>query len=193
MPSLLPSISKDDVGKHRLSTTSIVAPLLVHFSDGCAPNGLFCALVVYLISSCGWKIAYRSSSPSCIATPSCVARNCVEFQLQVPGSAILVNSYTHFEVHPSIPERLYPSFCRKTCQDILSGLEKVSKLRNCDSPRSTLAFFCCRCRGPAHPAIVHSSDDGQKFAKCTEDTRVFFELERRHTVWLEDTSTLAGL
>ena len=190
MPSLLPSISKEDVKKHRLPTTSTATPLLVHFSDGCAPKGLFCAFVVYLLSSCGWKIA------ECSSTPSCIACNCIEFRPPVPGLATLINSYTHFEVHLSIPEQLYPSFCRKACQDILCGLEKAIELLNCDSPGSTVSYslaFFCHCREPAHPATVYSTGNGQKFATCTANTQKYYPLEWRHMVWLEDTKTPAGI
>ena len=50
MPSLLQTISLEKVRK-QLSLPSItVAPLLVYFPAGCAQNGVFCALVVYLLT-----------------------------------------------------------------------------------------------------------------------------------------------
>ena len=186
MPSLLPSMTQEDISKYRLPTTSTVAPLLMYFPDGCAPNGIFCALVVYLLSTCKWKISYQS------CTPSCVACNCIEFQLPIiPGSVTLIDSFTHFEVHPSIPERLYPKFCPETRQHIVSGLEKAFELNSCEDFESEVAFFC-HCKEPPHPGTLYISDDGQ-FLKCTENTGKYCQLEQQHIVWLDDIATLASV
>ena len=55
MPSLLQTITPEEVSKQFPLPSSFAAPLLVHFPDGCAQNGVFCALVVYLLSVSGWK------------------------------------------------------------------------------------------------------------------------------------------
>ena len=41
MPSLLQTITSEEVGKHFSTTTSSAAPLLVHSPAGCAQNGIF--------------------------------------------------------------------------------------------------------------------------------------------------------
>ena len=87
MPSLLQMITPKEVSKQLPPPSSSAAPLLVHFPAGCAQNGVFCALVVYLISVSGWKFAK--------GTPNCVSRNCV--CLQLPGKPVcitLVDSFT---------------------------------------------------------------------------------------------------
>ena len=55
MPSLLQAISPEEVRKQLPPPSTSAAPLLVHFPSGCAQNGVFCALVVYLFSECHWK------------------------------------------------------------------------------------------------------------------------------------------
>ena len=57
MPSLLQMITPEEVTKLLSPPSSLAAPLLVHFLAGCAQNGVFCALVVYLLSVSGWKFA----------------------------------------------------------------------------------------------------------------------------------------
>ena len=195
MPSLLPSITKGDVEKHRPAAMSSVAPLLIYFPDGCAPFGVFCALVVYLLLICTWRISYQSGCPSC------VARNCIEFQLPIPGSATLIDSFTHFELHLSIPEVLCSSFCPETRQSMLAGLEKASETRQsmltslekaseshqCEDSQFEVAFFC-HCKEPAHPG-TYTCKDGHKFLMCQKYTGKYCKLKRHHTVWLEDTIT----
>ena len=53
MPSLLQMITPREVSKQLPPPSSSAAPLLVHFPAGCAQNGVFCALVVYLVSVSG--------------------------------------------------------------------------------------------------------------------------------------------
>ena len=181
MPALLDPIKKEDIEKHRPAAMSSVAPLLIYFPDGCAPFGLFCALVVYLLSKCKWRISYQSCSPSC------VARNCIEFQLPIPGSATLIDSFTHFEMHLSIPEECCPSFCPEVRRSVLAGLEKALESPQCDDSQFEVAFFC-HCEEPTHLGTLDSS---KKFLKCRENTQNYCQLDKRHTMWLEDTTTLS--
>ena len=78
MPFLLQTISVEKV-------PSITVPtLLVYFPAGCARNGDFCALVVYLLTKCQWKFAK--------GVPECVSRSCVHLQLpDKPVSIALVD------------------------------------------------------------------------------------------------------
>ena len=57
MPSLLRMISSEEFSKLLPPPSSSAAPLLVHFPAGCAQNGVFCAVVVYLLSKCQWNFA----------------------------------------------------------------------------------------------------------------------------------------
>ena len=73
MPSLLQMITSKEVSKQLPPPSFSAAHLLVHFPTGCTQNGVFCGLVVYLISVSGWKFAK--------GTPNCSSCNCVCFQL----------------------------------------------------------------------------------------------------------------
>ena len=86
-------ITPEEVSK-LLPPPSSAAPLLVHFPAGCAQNGVFCALVVFLISKCLWKFACNVKG-----NPLCVSRSCVRFQFPgKPASIVLVDSFSYFEV-----------------------------------------------------------------------------------------------
>ena len=57
MPSLLQMTSPDELVQKPPAPSSSAAPLLVYFPAGCAQNGVFCALVVYLLSEYHWEFA----------------------------------------------------------------------------------------------------------------------------------------
>ena len=92
MPALLPHFTKRELEK-LLDPSK--PPLLFPFTDGCAPTGLFCALIVCLTSPMiGWKVLHNSrcfsgvkSNAVCLHVP------------QLGLLCILVDSYYHFELH----------------------------------------------------------------------------------------------
>ena len=87
MPSLLRTISLEKVRKQLPLPSITVTPLLVYFPAGCARNGVFCALVVYLLTKCQWKFAK--------GVPECVSHSCVHLRLlDKPVSIALVDSFT---------------------------------------------------------------------------------------------------
>ena len=73
MPFLLRKISVENVRKQLPLLSITVAPLLVYFPARCARNGVFCALVVYLLTKFQWKFAK--------GIPECVSHSCVHLQL----------------------------------------------------------------------------------------------------------------
>ena len=106
MPSLLRTISLEKVRKQLPLPSITVAPLHVYFSAGCAQNGVFCALVVYLLTKCQWKFAK--------GVPECVSHSCVHLQLpDKPVSIALVDSFTFFKVRVEVPDHMYPKVCPK--------------------------------------------------------------------------------
>ena len=170
----------EEVNEHR-PTTSSVEPLLVHFPNGCAPNGVFCALVVYLLSSCGWKISYRDSSPIC------VSRNCIEFQLPDPGSVTLIDSFAYLEVHVVALKHLYPIVCPEVRSAIFSGLQQASHALKYGDLDLEDAFFCS-CTTPPHAATLCVRKHGH-YWRCSQNPALYSQLEQKHTVWFENMST----
>ena len=177
MPSLLQMISQEEVNKQLRSQSSSVAHLLVHFPAGCAQNGVFCALVVYLISVSGWKFAKGNSHR--------VSRNCVCFQL--PGKPVcvtLVDFFTFFEVHIKAPNTMYPELCPMIRIAIFSGLKAAAESLRYNNSTPVPAFMCTECSSSPHAATI---DDQGCYLTCTISTN-FMPLTRKHTVWLQKLS-----
>ena len=174
MPSLLQMITPKEVSKQLPPPSSSAAPLLVHFPAGCAQNGVFCALVVYLLSVSGWKFAK--------GTPHCVSRNCVCFQL--PGKPVcitLVDSFTYFELHVKAPSTMYPQLCPMIRIAVFSGLKAAAESLKYNNSTPVPAFVCTECSSPLHAATI---DDQGCYMICTISTN-FMPLTTQHTVWLQ--------
>jgi len=77
MPCLLQITSSEEVAKHRVNSSAATVPLVLHFPPGVPPLGIFCLLVVYLLSASNhspspWKLVVDR-----LTTPVCLHRNCV--------------------------------------------------------------------------------------------------------------------
>ena len=150
MPSLLQMTSPEEIMKQLPSPSSSAAPLLVHFPAGCAQNGVFCALVVYLLSKYRWKFAKGTSE--------CVACSCVCFQL--PGKPVciaLVDSFSYFTVHVKALDAMCHKVCPMIREAIFSGLNAASKSMRYNNSTPVPAFFC-KCSSPPHAATPAIED-----------------------------------
>ena len=174
MPSLLQMITPEEVNKQLPPLSSAAAPLLVHFPAGCAQNGVFCALIVYLISVSGWKFARGR-------TPYCVSRNCICFQLPgKPACITLVDSFAYFELHVKAPNTMYPELCPMIRVAIFSGLKAAAESLNYNNSTPVPAFVC-NCSSSPHAATF---DDQGRYMICTTSTN-YPPLTKQHTVWLQ--------
>ena len=178
MPSLLRMISSEEVSKLLPPPSSSAAPLLVHFPAGCAQNGVFCAVVVYLLSKCQWKFARYIEG-----NPLYVSRSCVHFKFPgKPASIVLVDSFTYFEVHIEIRDALYPKVCPMIRDSIFSGLKVAAKTLRYNNSTSVPAFFC-KCSSPPHAATPVIEDD-DCYLMCTMTDNDGGLLMKQHSVWL---------
>ena len=172
MPSLLQMSLPEEVMKQLPSTA---APLLVHFPAGCAQNGIFCALVVYLLSECQWKFAKGALE--------CVSRSCVCFQL--PGKPVciaVVDSFSYFKICVKALDTMYPKVCPMIRKAIFCGLKAAYEALRYNNSTPVPAFFC-KCSTPPHAAIP-TVDDENQYLMCTESTNSG-PLTKKHTVWLD--------
>ena len=174
MPSLLEMVCREEVEKQLPPPSTCAAPLLVHFPAGCAQNGVYCALVVYLLSQHHWKIACGPDS-----TPLCVSRSCIYFQLPDKTVCVaLVDSFAFFEVHVKAPETKYPKICPMIREAIFSGLKAAADVLRYNNSTPVPAFLC-KCSSPPHTA---TPDDGYLVCtKCTE----YGPLTKQYTIWLD--------
>ena len=180
MPSLLAMVSPEEVSKYLPPPSSSAAPLLVHFPAGCAQNGVFCTLVVYLISKCQWEIECNPEG-----APLCASRSCVRFQLPgKPVSIVLVDTFSYFEVHVTTRNTMYSKICPMLREAIFSGLKAAAKVLKYNNSTPVPAFFC-KCSSPPHAATPVISDD-DCYLMCTKCSSSG-TLTKQHSVWLDET------
>ena len=178
MPSLLRMISSEKLNKHVPPPSSSSAPLLVHFPAGCAQNGVFCALVVYLLSKCQWKFACDVRG-----NPLCVSRSCIHFQFPgKPASIALVDCFSYFEVHVTMANTMYSKVWPAIREAIFSGLKAAAESLRYNNSTPVPAFLC-KCSSFPHAAIP-VIDDEQCYLMCSKSTN-YGPLKKQHAVWLD--------
>ena len=178
MPSLLPMIPAEEVKRYCPPPSSTITPLLVHFSNRCAPNGVYCALVVHLLSV--WKLLYRSGT-----SPACVSRNCICFRLPgKPATVSLIDSFSFFEVHV---ETSSTKILHQIRESVFAGLENASHTLKYYDLKPVEAFFC-DCGTPPHSATTYI-DDEDRCLVCTQTSKRR-PLCKKHAVWLGEQSSV---
>ena len=180
MPSLLQMITPEEVSKLLPPPSSSAAPLLVHFPAGCAQNGVFCALVVYLISKCQWKFACNVKG-----NPLCVSRGCVHFQFPgKPAFIVLVDNFSYFEVHVTMRNTMYSKICPRIREAIFSGLKAAAEALRYNNSTPVPGFFCKCTDSPPHAATPVIEDD-DCYLMCTMSGDDGGPLIKQHSVWLD--------
>ena len=178
MPSLLYMVPPEKLSKYLSPLPTSAAPLLVHFPAGCAQNGVFCALVVYLLSNCQWKVECNPKG-----APLCVSRNCVCFQLPgKPVSIVLVDTFSYFEVHVTTRNTMYSTFCPMIREAVFSGLKAAAEALRYNNSTPVPAFVC-KCSSLPHAAapVIVKDDCYLMCTKCSSSGT----LTKQHTVWLD--------
>ena len=132
IPALLPmqDIHEARAQGEALSAKSSLVPLVFLFSDNCTPSGLFCAVIVKLLSS-NWEVDHTEAKAySNVVT--LLRKKCN------PELAItLIDSFKSFEVHCSKENKL-----PEIKNEIEIAIESVihSRKYKCGPPQ--IAFFC---------------------------------------------------
>ena len=215
MPILLPDLSPEEVAQHRAGPDSAIAPLTILFPCDLVPVGLFCSLVSSLLSATIPPQLHLKASPSDRALMECVASNCINFSLYSDISLVLINSYSHLELHLSAPLREDPApLCLTLKAKVLASIATATHALHFDELESPQCGFLCEARTPhakvrvtperhwlsrrmfgdprqvevappTHPARLCG---GHGWACSLDRDRVHGKLEKRHTVWLQDQS-----
>ena len=173
MPSLLPALEEGDIIRPK---TTAASPLIITFQEGWAPTGLFCALVVSLLSRKSrlpWKISELVSS-----NISKLYKNNLEFLIGYnPGSITLVNTMTQFELHPSseLPSDLLPPIWQTIDQNLKEACSKYSY-----KVSHNFAFECnCRLL-PPHTALISLE---KSTVQCSQDPDKVEPLSSKQKLW----------
>ena len=185
MPSVLNELTDKDKEIHRSSSESLAA-LLIILRGGCLPNGLFTSLIVSLLNSCGWQLAYKPR----LRKPICLYQNCVTFALpdNLPGTITLIASFKYLEVHVKCSiESEVDDICTGVYRDIKRSLEASWKVLYPGQASFSLAFFCDSCNSTCPEYSKHHAkiSDKRKYETCSEDLRCGAPLCDSKLRWLK--------
>ena len=190
VPCLLRMLSKEDLTKKRILGDSLVAPLVLHFPDGPARRGIFCALISFLTSPENhfpgpWKLKMSARS----ITPSCLHRNCIQFmitQFKMPCSVTLIDSYLQFELHLFTTEPPAPSVSATIKEALSVGLRKANITLGYTNSTPSFALLCPCGNGDSHPAKI-----GKTSWICTLDSGVGQKFSSKQLFWIHDEGRLS--
>ena len=195
VPALLRDLGKEEVDKHRLCSTSVPS-FAIQLPDGGPRKGIFCSLLCWLASPENSSLYKWSISVDEIGTPVCLYRNCIQFDLfDSPVTIMLIDTYTHFELHFDIEEEfiddLYPKLIPEVRESIFKGVHKASiNLRYySSSPKSALVCPCGE--GDAH---IASGNIKLGFWTCclSKPKRKCGKLTSHQLLWLDSASAVAN-
>ena len=182
MMSLL--ADKKDIHVH-LPLPSKVAPLVVHFSNGCTPNGCFGNVISCLISKYNWKVCRTDQGK-----PQCLAHNIVTLRgLTLHVTITIVNCIQHLEIHVNMAtvEEVYFSYiCLSIRTTIFDAIEKVFKIMKFENIQVQPAFLCpCECSQNSHAATVCDLLTGFHIV-CSKTELPVPCLLNQHQYWFQD-------
>ena len=186
MMCLLPDKSQSEV-HGCLPSTFRVSPLLMRFSNDCAPSGSFSNTVSCLISSFKWTISHIQNKPTCLA------HNIVTLRPHnAPIKVTLVNSTCYFEIHVNagkVKDSSLEKYFPEIHSTIFAAVKKVFQIMQFDDIEVVPAFLCSH--GPtskAHAATIFpkSAVTSESLLMCSETEDAIGELEWSQGVWFQD-------
>ena len=164
IPALLPSLDDDTRGK-ALSVESPTVPLVFLFADKCTPCGLFCAVVVKLLSG-DWEVDMKADTYSNAVT--------LLHKKYKPKLAItFIDSFKHFEFRCS-NEDMLPEI-RKEMEEVVRTVIDCRKYC-CKAPQ--IAFYCS-CSKCKFASIVETGDI------CCDCVTYSLEDTKRERKWMD--------
>ena len=122
VPALLRHLDSKAVDNHRVRC---VPSLVLQFPGGGPRQGIFCALLCWLVSPENVSPAPWSISVDELGSPVCLYRNCVQFDVpKMIATVKLIDTYSHFEVHVNIPPKDADDLCPEEFPVIRNAIEK---------------------------------------------------------------------
>ena len=186
MPALLRMLSKEEVDKYRVDKSSAAAPVVITFSGDVPCLGVFCASVVFLLSSknrhpCQWEMKMTDSS-----TPSCLYRNCVEFEIpDHPVTVTFIDAFKHFEIHLQLSECVSDhanTICPLVRSAIFEALHNADLALHYKISEPSLCLLC-----PCGVEECHAAKLIPKYHMyiCSQNKEKNGQLTLNHLVWSE--------
>ena len=173
MPALLPHLDSTQVSKYLERGAS----LMIRFTHGYIPSGLFCCLVAFLLSS-SWKVCMDRSKPLCLY------RNCTRLVHKDSLEIVtLVDMFSYIAVHV---DEASSEVCREIRGLVHSGIKSACSVLKYHNVQFKDAFMCAgaRCTSdPPHVAVVVCSRLAYKW-KCTIKDDQNGDLSEDQLMWL---------
>ena len=182
--TLLNDMPEEDI-KEYLPSSSKVAPLVIHFSSGCVPNGCFCNTISCLISTYNWKVCRIKE------VPECLAHNIVTLgDPTLPVTITMVNYTRHLEIHVSvddIEEKDLSNICLKIRETVLASIAKVFRVMKFEDMQVEPRLLCPCKHIPSHAATFCTSPNSSStYTHCSERKKPFGCLQKEQQFWMQD-------
>ena len=202
VPALLRTLTAQDVAENRVMGPSALPAMVLTFANDGPCLGVFCAMIVSLLSQqnphpCAWKLEMGPDS----ITPTCLYRNCVKFvipkseshsnrrKLKYPGTVVLIDAFTHFEVHLDLPEcasNLATEMCSLIRHAVSEAIHQANLALHFVIPEPSVDALCPCGVGESHAAEI---DKKNNYLLCSRDTQRCKKLEPRQLIWCEEDKT----
>ena len=175
-----------DIESEHRNETSTPAPLLIWFECGYIPVGVYCCLVVYLLSLSEYtEFKWRLDNP-----PHYRNKICFTVNKQCDRVTILSRA-TYIEVWVDQTPELKAVPLKTLCQHVHSilnqGINAVTKtLHYSYNSRHYFGFPCCSSSSsclPPHPAMCE--DKEPVVARCVLKTCETMVLKDNHSIWFQ--------
>ena len=190
MPSILPTYT-DEVDKHlqqygsqtvRINDYDIdINPLLIQFSTGTLPRGVFCCLAVQLLQdNLGWKLRRSEKNKRRTFT------NLITFRTSSRHSISLIDKVFYLEIQIRHKQKDVLSVHYEFQCAVTNALATVSANLNLKSSKLWYGFWCQQC--PNQDGIIHMTKLSQlcplpQYCDCDHDEET--KLTESHTIWLQ--------
>ncbi|KAL5497604.1 hypothetical protein EMCRGX_G014111 [Ephydatia muelleri] len=176
MPALLPHLDPDQVAQYREHG----APLMIRFSQGYIPSGLFCNFIALLFSF-SWKVCMDRGKPSCLY------RNCIRLEQSGTSNIMtLIDMFSYIEVH------VREASCRVRREIrgyVTCGIKSACSVLKYHDVQLEDSFSCCGdcCRSdPPHLTTVVTSRGSEYKWKCTLVGDQMGDLSEDQLIWFLD-------
>ena len=185
VPALLRHLDSKAVDDHRVNS---IPCLVLQFPGGGPRQGIFCALLCWLVSPENDSPAPWSISVDEVGSPVCLYRNCIQFDVPESLSVVtLIDTYTHFEVHVNVAEKDAEDLCPEEFpvvrKAIDKGLHKAALNLGYFNSSPSPALLCPCGRGEAHVAEIVKSTYWKCSLKCK--VKEYAKLTVLQRLWLD--------
>ena len=183
MMSLLDDKPENEIQEY-LPSSSKVAPLVIHFSSGCVPNGCFGNTTACLISTYNWEVCRTEKN-----LPECLTHNVVTLSdPTLPVTITMVNYVRHLEVHinmAEVKEEDFSNICLKVYKTYFATIETVFKVMRFEDIEVKEAFLCpCKCWPKSHAATVCHLPSSS-YIICSKTKKQVRSLRKEEQVWFQ--------